>query len=567
MKSSARKLLAFSCLAISLVAACSPEGEGLDPPQGKIYFPVGLLVGSEGRFLYIVNSDFDLQYNRGTVQSIRLGRVRELARIPCSEHGDCPRGQHCDLLPGSENAGAPSHVCVDDEGPDQNEPCGPFSPSEPEPCASDSSRVVRGHLSPGRCGAICLEAPQDDGPSLIHDVVGISAFATAGLLTSGPEEAERIFIPVRGDSTLHYIDVEEGRFACDQGDEGLGRCGENFRISTAPEWIQDLQPLPHEDDLDQTIEPLEVAPEPFELAAGANGRLLVLTHQVGGRASVFVNDWKGEPFLAAELEGLPPNPIGIAALPPPKLASVSGRTYQAGFLTTFRTTSQVQLLRFFDDGILGSDPFASSDEPFDLDRSARPAIRMAASENITTNSTGFDSRGILIDDHERSLAQAQCAPDDVECLALSARVPLDVYVANRSPNSLLVGKTDAKEAPIGASELPTFHDNIPLTAGPSRVVMGHIVNPEGKRERRIFVLCFDSALIYVYDPERGRLEGEIRTGRGPHSLAFDPKRPLLYVGHFTDSYVGVMSLDQRYPHTYGTTLATLGVPTPPRAAK
>jgi hypothetical protein len=47
----------------------------------------------------------------------------------------------------------------------------------------------------------------------------------------------------------------------------------------------------------------------------------------------------------------------------------------------------------------------------------------------------------------------------------------------------------------------------------------------------------------------------------------DTQASRLYVGHFTDSYIGVFSLDLQHPETYGTSLGTLGVPKPPRASK
>lgn len=146
-------------------------------------------------------------------------------------------------------------------------------------------------------------------------------------------------------------------------------------------------------------------------------------------------------------------------------------------------------------------------------------------------------------------------------------IPLDLYIANRSPNSLLVGTIEARLGPLGNDGLPNFHDTIPLTSGPSRVFLGQVRTRAGNLERRIFVTCFDSALIYVYDPARRAVESEIPTGRGPHAMAFDPTEPVAYVAHFTDSYIGVVSLDQTHPETYGTMLASIGLPVPPRAAK
>jgi hypothetical protein len=45
-----------------------------------------------------------------------------------------------------------------------------------------------------------------------------------------------------------------------------------------------------------------------------------------------------------------------------------------------------------------------------------------------------------------------------------------------------------------------------------------------------------------------------------------PQHALGYIGHFTDSYIGVIDLDQRNS-TYGTIVVTLGRPTQPRAQK
>ena len=51
--------------------ACYPAaGEGVDPPAFTFYFPVGLAVSKGGNVLYAVNSDFDLQWNGGTIQSL-----------------------------------------------------------------------------------------------------------------------------------------------------------------------------------------------------------------------------------------------------------------------------------------------------------------------------------------------------------------------------------------------------------------------------------------------------------------------------------------------------------------
>ena len=68
-----RRIYAFTSFAL---VACYSIGEGIAPPLGSIYYPTGLAVSRASNYLYAVNSDFDLQYNAGTVQSLDLSRVR-----------------------------------------------------------------------------------------------------------------------------------------------------------------------------------------------------------------------------------------------------------------------------------------------------------------------------------------------------------------------------------------------------------------------------------------------------------------------------------------------------------
>jgi len=191
---------------------------------------------------------------------------------------------------------------------------------------------------------------------------------------------------------------------------------------------------------------------------------------------------------------------------------------------------------------------------------------LAGRAPILVNSLGTDSRGIAVDASERQAAEAACAGDGV-CLQGAAAVPLRVFVANRTPASLVVGRTRSAAGNLLSDDLPYFYTSVPLSVGPSRVVVGSIVNAAGQPEQRVFVVCFDSRRIFVFDPATNTIETEITTARGPHALSIDAARGLAYVGHFTDSFIGVIALDQRVPELYGTVIATVGRPTPPRASK
>ena len=63
-------------LALVLTApACNFGESGVPPPSDRIFLPTGLAVDPAGRWLYVVNSNFDLRYNAGTVTAVNLQKA------------------------------------------------------------------------------------------------------------------------------------------------------------------------------------------------------------------------------------------------------------------------------------------------------------------------------------------------------------------------------------------------------------------------------------------------------------------------------------------------------------
>ncbi len=558
------------------LSSCFSPGDGQAPPLDRLYFPTGLALDSsaqnergEPRFLYVASSDFDLQFRSSSLISYDLDRIRSVVPRSCSTDADCDSGA-CDDDPTRGNGQVPSYLCLT-AGDDR--PCGAF----PEHSGADKL------LYPGRCGSIDPAAPQDRSPSLFVDMVGIGAFATDIVIRNNPtltaaaqvKDATsypgRLFVPVRGDATLHWIDLNDGKFVCGQSDTDDGSCNAQHRAGNSV--------------FDNTNQ-LRLPAEPFGVDATADGQYIAVTNQTTGSVSLFSNDWSpnGGPRLESILGGLPSAPVALAALPTPVPAN---ETASPGFLVAYRNAAQVDLLRVRSD--LADTPDSA------ISAYPRYVLTRAGSTAISANSLGFDSRGLAIDNSERSqdyaacrqaqgcanLAHADRPACDTAC-AQSAPQP-SVYIANRAPSSLLVGGLTPDFSYLaGSSELPAFIDSVALTSGPSRVALGNVkvpatasnaVGDDGKNggpyrfERRVFVVCFDSRRIFVYDPKRRVVEAIVETGRGPFALAIDGQRGLGYVAHFTDSYLGVISLDQRFPQTYASVVASIGVPSPPRASK
>jgi len=571
--------IALAAMLASSSGACYSTGEGPSPPPNALYFPVGILPSPGGKALYIVNSDFDLQYNGGTVEVYNLEDIRDVALRPLWSPDAADDASNCFGL-----------------GPNPN--------------------VI---LYPGACGPLDLNRPPPrevpySGP-LFRRSARIGAFATDLVMACHPSEdlkdggtadcmrggtangrGARLFVPVRGDRSLTFFDVDDDREGGDQNykldcGQGVshGRCSDAFRSGVDPA---------------ENTRGITLPAEPFGVAVSDRGDAIVVTHQssTSGSVSLFSgNDpmtsrnsvLGSKPRLEFVLSGLPGSATGIAAFPTPGLDAYLDfgvANYQPGFAVVYRLAAQVDVFRFFDD------QFAAPQRPF---------LQRAAAFSLPPTPSGFDSRDITIDNSrtsDRAVCERECRrdaldrciadcaqrPDDGRCetqcrdqavrncLTDCTRIPLGVFVSNRLPTSppglaaaLLIGEVRLPNG-SGSSEALHFYDSVPISGGPSRVVLGRIHDrrdPPGVFRPRVFVVCFDARAILVYDPAERRVDGLIRTGRGPHALVMDPIAPLAYLGHFTDSYIGLVDLDQSHGTTFGTIVATIGTPLPPGATK
>jgi len=554
-----RRILAFAAFALF---ACYSIGEGIAPPLGNIYFPTGLVTSRDSNHLYVVNSDFDLQYNAGTIQSLDLNRIRALTPRGCNSDSDCPAEQYCDIPPSTGDHFEHTFWCVDREGARANQPCGVLGERP------SNERV----MVPGRCNSVDLQNPQDGASSLVTDAVAIGAFATDVISRNFPNSdkfIERLFVPVRGESSVNWIDVSaEGKLDCGQG---AGQtCDDKHRVGQTPS---------------DNSRGLRLPPEPYAIAASADASSIVVTHQTQGAVSLLVNDWVEGPHLEFVFTGLPPMPIAAIAMPQPALVQSGFYSLAQGFLVAYETASRIDLFRFASDA--QSTP-------------ARPYLEQSAIASVTINSGGYDVRGIAADDSERVLCDSTAASTRDQCLSTCtsgspdcesncqasyksqlitcANVPVDLYASSRSPSSLLIGRTIPNTQLTPNFDIPFFNNAFPLPTGPSRIQVAKIINPDGILETRVFIVSFDSRSVAIYDPVRQEVESYVITGRGPQALTFDVQAPsspsmvneghaYAFIGHFTDSYIGVIELDRRRGRSYGNIILSLGSATPPRTSK
>jgi hypothetical protein len=599
-------------------ADCYSTGDGSPPPLKDLYYPVGLQVSPGGTVLYAVNSDFDLQYNGGTLQSYDLALIRRHAAALIADPHALDR--IFDPKTGStilENGAVPLDACR--VGTQASSPLG-------EMCAPPvkSSFYVR---DTAVIGAFATDLVLSRPPSQLTPQTGRRAgepslcpappfFATPppGCPGFGARRFDRLFAPVRGNASLTWASVERdgpdsiapqdpaapyGPFVIQCGKDSAGRCDAGHTAGSDP-------------DEPNNTRHLTMPGEPFAMAISEDGESILITHQNETKTSLFSSgltrgdvDAPAEAFthpsLQFVLDGVPFGGIGLASVPHDRDAFFESSTFpRAAFLETSRAIPEVSLLRQYPDEFGGSLPQTPA-TPSSLHR---PFLDLEAGFPVAIGAGGADSRGIVIDPSPRIACKAKVRLADAATGRLQADVdreltacgqkPARVFIANRSPASLLVGEIGGSGAAATDAYNPdqfVLHTTIPLSAGPSRLYLAPVVEPDGAYALRVFAVCFDSATVFVYDPDAGQLENVIRVGLGPFAMAFDPfdmtevathakvapdpraagtgllRYRFAYLASFTNSFVQVLDLDNSgNKPTFENVVFTLGRPQTPKGS-
>jgi hypothetical protein len=578
-------------LGLATDTGCYDTGDGSAPPLDAFYFPVGLKVSNGGTVLYAVNSNFDLQFNGGTLQSYDLRLIRQHALLAVRD----PASPELPLIRRGTPAACPSNPPIFREGESGRQPLG-------ETCAPPVSSTF-----------------------YFRDSAVIGAFATELLLSAPPSElipqqskvhaddplpppatttVDRLFVPVRGDATLTWAAIARDSFAAapdrnatkaeyapfriDCGQDPSNRCDRLHQVGEDPGETGNTRHI-------------TLPGEPFGAALSEDGSWIVVTHQNETKTTLFSTGLGRErsdadatvPAIEFVVDRVPFGGIGIAPVPHDPdafLASLGAPALpRPAFLQTSRAIPEISLIRQYSDEQGGVGPAIR-----------RPFLDVEAAFPISASAGGTDSRGIVIDPTPRLACKARVPallPGELpaardQAIAACARKPARAFIANRSPASLLVGDVGVAQGIDGAYDPDrlTIHTSVPLSAGPSRVYLAPIVDRDGAYALRVFIVCFDSATIFIYDPDAGVLENVLRVGIGPFAMAFDPfsledvakhatvpiddrdkdiglrRYRFAYLASFTQSYVQLIDLDNAVPNpvTFEHVVYTLGRPTNPK---
>jgi len=552
-------------LATAVAAGCFTAGQGTQPPLDSFYFPTGLTVSPDGQYLYAINSDFDLQWNGGTLQSYDLAGIRQNATALVQANA--------------------SHA---QKAPSFGKYKVPFNPN----CQMSAPQSLGNQLGV-HVGANC--APPVDSTQYVRHRAIVGAFAEDLKIVELPSQdcpgCLRLFAPMAGNSTVTWADVgtiknPDYKLSCGQGADN--RCDGAHETGNDPNSPGNTRNL-------------TMPGEPYGIGVSEDNTALAVTSETDTKASLLTTSSKlpcGSsstcPTMQFVVENLPSGGIAMNAVPHDKNAvvrcqDVSDKEYciRPAFLETFVGAAEVDLLRYYDDDNSGT---------------FRPFLVRERAVSIPTN-IGSDFRGFAIDPTPRYRCEASAGTNQDQLLQCG-RLPARVFIASRTPPSVVYADLGVYTGPQYDPDALVFLGNIPLPAGPSKVYMAPVIIQDtagSHYEPRIFVTLFDTGAIVIINPEiqPPAVENYVYVGQNPYSMTFDPFGDLpaaaknqnapsmtdiathkavprlssadanryrfAYVGIFTQSYVQMIDLDDSaFTGTFEQVVFNLGQPTIPK---
>jgi hypothetical protein len=508
--------LGFLLISGTVSTGCiNKDGEAL--PAGLMSFPIAIELSvdedADGapKYLYVTSSNFGLQYNSGNVQSYDLEKMVEAINTGCvsawrrpgclaSEFAGDVNHPLCICDPATDTLCSPvpqgiRQACLENDfAGDVNDPICPCEPlADPGddcvPVPFDRCSVVPAGLQFRDPGAALRLVPVEE---LILGEVEIGSFSDGlGLSTDG----RRIYVPVRSDANLTFIDVnEEGQLSCGGPFGTRHTCLGPYR-SGSQELVNPAFPiaLPR-DPVDVFVGDLaaDFAPDPDDPAF--RGDYILMAHREGN-ASMFFDQLRTggpepqkRPRLAATLDELAPEQVTI--------------TYEPGAKRAWIPSAEIAAVVRLGIGIDG-DPTQSY-------------LFNAGTLRVTGLDTGISNRDIRFDPRPgRNLA----------------------YIVSRSPEALIVARSNVAGGDLNmVGQIPTCRD-------PSRIQVAPITLPE--RDETVllaFVSCFLARSVQIIDLDRLQGITLLTNISGAFEFVIDGPRLLMYTADFSTSVLRVADL-------------------------
>ena len=574
-----------AAVALGALGACSdtPPNIGRPPPLDAFFFPSGVAIDDgparaiEGRprWLFVANANNDLRFNAGALVPIDLEAFWDAwfdprlsaTRPYCEEVGGGSDIDHCVLPPAT-----------------------PITPERPCRRLALSPTVV-----------------ECDERAFARDDASVR-FGNFGTVIESSHETGaagdfvRLWIPVRGDPSLTFIDVrgsgDELRLDCGQGEDEIDErlCGDDHRLEHERN-DDELDPLPREPF---TVFASE-APgqrDRFLAVAHADGPYLTLVDLDGvlGDSRPAIVD-QPRLFTLGDLDiegaggfGLAQRPCFAAgqgpqgdADPEPNVPAITedctrplfyASMRYAQFVTSFtasgvRPPAVAEVISAAErDDCFAELPVRCAGDVAGCDALAgacdsEPCERVYAGQYCATPDQIGQPCAILCEPEVRSRAVFQPGGllGDVGVLlprladlAFGDDRGDELWVLQSNPGALI--KVDTSLDENGEPRDIPSSPPIEICAEPNRMVLY-----EEAGQRFALISCYAAALVYVVDLSAERVVADFRVGTGPHDLVVDEARRALYVTNTLEASVSVIDLARDRPTRFKE-LARIGLQEP-----
>jgi hypothetical protein len=517
---------ALAALAALTSPACKLNQEGVPPPLDRIAFPASALVDPDGHWLYVTDSNSDLRYNSGTLVAVNLDAAARDRFAPVTPDGTPFEWPLCD---------GPDRVRLDS---DPTECCWDYLDHNILNCDErayippDSTALI-GSFAAGMQFQSFAEPDCGKAPTTQHDDCSLGPIPPAGKVQGncpGMPGVGRIFIGVRGNSTLTYADT--GRVtdptSWPTGTRPVFTCSNP--PSSSPSVCTVSQTPPGASPADVQM-PIIVPDEPYALTLDPAKDLLYVGNlsgdtmhpQTGGISLFDVSRPQGAPLAAPTFVGPSPpffNPNANGNIGITSLTLHNGAVYASSRYGT----NVVNVVPSFGPGSCPTSDTISISPGSDVFTSPLGGVEMRGIQFMP------DPNGIPAEDGNQQRETA--------------------FVLQRTPPALIE---------FDSSTNPSFFGNFASTvletcAGPT-----FLQAYDAGEGTRLYVSCFDQGQIYVFDPYAVRLISIINAGRGPAGLAFPPgprlvtknqSASLAYIVGFSANDVPVLDITPGSPTQY-----------------
>jgi hypothetical protein len=526
----AARALVLSLGALCAAAACSLNQEGVDPPNDTFFYPSTAVADPTSTWLYVANSNADLRYNDGTLVAVDL----------VSAAADRARGGGVLPAAGGPVLGASGPTQTWNLCP-QEDYVNPLSRNDPQICCwdlldasilnCDERRYVQSQntVRIGSFAAGMIWQPYCPDPC--NPICVQPAVPAASVVQPGQPLAGRIFMGVRGDTSLTWADVtltSPPSFLCGQtSNVSLAECGGANRILTALGQV-----LTTERD-DRSSPAVNLPDEPYALQIDPDHGLLYVGHLAGSTATV---DTGGVSlFDVSETgSGVPRAPAFVAPFPSPFAPNNAGAFgitalqphpplgQPVGVSNVMFASSRYNPL-VTSIGTFGTLP------PLVCPISNTDVVVEPAGDTLNPGLVGSEMRGVAFID-----PPPPPPPSASNMMPPPATPASRVYALERVPPDL-VGFDIATNGAGVTTAIPT--DFSETCSSPT-----FLYEHDSGEGLRLYVNCFDTGEIYVFDPAVPTLITTFQIGRGPAGLVFDDLRKQAYVIGFSDNNFSVIDL-------------------------